>query len=332
MALRLFLSLAGVGLLLAAVVFSPSWGTWLWLRTLHNFAHGPVFGTIAIVTMLTLKHVMRVRLPVRSQYALALAFAVFLGGLTELVQWSTGRDPSWLDFGTDVLGVITFLLLYALLDTRLRAANLFRWGVPVALLGVTFMAWPLITTAHAYYERSSAFPQIIDIDRGLSSHFITTRQVVTRIERLPSRWSRTNESALRVEFLPGKWQGIAHNEPPQDWRGYDSLVVDVVNPTPVPLKLVVRIDDEQHDWRDSDRYNGRFEIAPGTREQLRIPLARIRQAPRQREFDLSRVARILVFRQSHSVSTAMYLVRIGLERGEIQSAIGIRDTAAVTSR
>jgi hypothetical protein len=317
MALRLFLYIACVGLLLAAVAFSPSWGKWLWLRTLHDFAHGPVFGAIAVLAMLALSHMPRTaRDRALRHYVSAFGFAVFLGGLTELVQWRTGRDPSWVDFGTDVLGIGTFLLLYSLFDSRLRGKGLRKWGMLGALIGLAFMASPMIRTAHAYYERSRAFPQIIDIHRGLSSYFITTRQARTHIEPLPTRWSSSNESALRVDFLQGKWQGVAHNEPPQDWRGYDSLVVDIVNPTQLPLKIVVRIDDQHHDWRDADRYNGRFEIGPESRERLRIKLTDIQQAPKTREFDLSRVARILVFRQNDSEAPAMYLVRMGLDHGE----------------
>jgi hypothetical protein len=314
MTLRLVLYVACVALLLGAVALSPSWDQWLWLRTLHDFAHGPVFGAIAVLAMLALSHMPpTARGSASSHYFWAFGCAVFLGGLTELVQWRTGRDPSWIDFGTDVLGVATFLLLYSLFDSRLRRKGLREWGTLGALMGLAFMASPMIRTAHAYYERSRAFPQIIDIHRGLSSYFIIARQAKTRIEPLPTRWSNTNESALRVEFLQGKWQGVAHNEPPEDWRGYESLVVDVVNPTSVPLKIMVRIDDQAHDWRDADRYNGRFEIAPETRERLRIKLSDIQQAPKDREFDLARVARILVFRQNDSEAPVMYLVRIGLE-------------------
>lgn len=314
MAQRPVLYAASVGLLLAAVVFSPSWGNWLWLRTLHNFAHGPVFGMIAILVLQWLQHGARTaRLGAPAQYALAFGAAVILGGLTELLQRSTGGDPSWTDFSADVLGTVTLLLIYALLDRRLRATGLRRWALPSALVGLLVMASPWITTAHAYYERSRAFPRIIDVDQGLSAHFITTRQVVARIEPLPARWSSTHESALRLEFLQGKWQGIAHQEPPEDWRGYESLVVDLVNPTKVPLKIVIRIDDAHHNWRDADRYNGRFEIAAETRERLRIPLTDIKQAPKGREFDLSRVARVLMFRRSDSEAPAMYLVRMGLE-------------------
>jgi hypothetical protein len=314
---RLVLYVALIGLLLGAVAFSPSWGQWLWLRTLHDFAHGPVFGAIAVLAMLALSHIPRTsRSGASRHYVSAFGFAVLLGGLTELVQWRTGRDPSWVDFGTDVLGIVTFLLIYSLFDPRLGGKHLRKWRMLGALLSVVFMASPMIRTAHAYYERGRAFPQIIDIHRGLSSYFITTRQAKTRIEPLPARWSTTNEAALRIEFLEGKWQGVAHNEPPGDWRGYASLVVDVVNPTKLPLKIVVRIDDQAHDWRDADRYNGRFEIAPETRERLHIKLSDIQQAPKDREFDLARVARILVFRQNDSEAPAMYLVRIGLDHGE----------------
>jgi hypothetical protein len=260
--------------------------------------------------LMALRH--RGRSDAGQQYSVAIAIAVFLGGATELIQWTTGRDPSWKDFSADVIGVATFVMLYAAFDARLmRLRGAF---VSLAAIGIGLMLWPLAVTAHAYYERSQAFPLIFDLNRGLGMYFITTRQVRTRIETMPPPWS--NESALRVEFLPGKWQGVELREPPPDWREYDNLIVDIVNPTSELLRIVVRVDDEQHNLRHADRYNGNFDVPANSRSALRIPIEAIRSAPKDREFDLAKVARVVVFRREDSPASAMYVSRMELERIE----------------
>lgn len=305
---RLLAYFLAVALLVTAVLFSPSWGDWLWLRTLHDFAHGPVFGLVAVVLLMAQRHLERGESS--QHYAVAIVASVFLGGLTELIQWITGRDPSWRDFSADVLGVATFVAIYAAFDSRVSHVR--RRLIPLAAIGVAVMLWPLAVTAHAYYERAQAFPLIFDLNRGLGMYFITTRQVRIGIEALPAPWP--HESALRVDFLPGKWQGIELREPPPDWRGYDSLVLDIANPSSEVLRVVVRVDDEQHNLRYADRYNGNFDIAARSRSTLRIPIETIRTAPKGREFDLAHVARVVIFRRQDSQAPAMFVSRMSLER------------------
>lgn len=305
---RFVVYLLTVALLVTAVLFSPSWGNWLWLRTLHDFAHGPVFGFIAIVMLMAQRH--RAVGEARTHYLVAIAVAVFLGGATELIQWFTYRDPSWKDFRTDVIGVAAFVSCYALFDSRI--AHLRRALMPLVAITLSVLLWPVAVTAHAYYERNRAFPLIFDLNRGIGMYFITTRQVNTRIETMPAPWS--SESALRVDFLPGKWQGIELREPPSDWREFDELLVDLVNPTSETLRVVVRVDDEQHNWKYADRYNGNFDIASNSRAALRIPIEEIRTAPKTRELDLGRVARVVVFRRRDSQAPSMYVSRMELAR------------------
>lgn len=308
MSSRLIAYFVAVTLLVTSVLFSPSWGNWLWLRTLHDFAHGPVFGLIAVVLLMAQRQLGRG--DTRQQYVVAMLISVILGGGTELIQWITGRDPSWRDFGADILGIATFVASYAAFDARLKGLR--RGLMALATIGIAAMLWPLAITAHAYYERAAAFPLIFDLNRGLGMYFITTRQVQIGVERLPAPWSQ--ESALLVEFLPGKWQGIELREPPPDWRGYDHLLVDLVNPSSELLRVVVRVDDEQHNLRFADRYNGNFDVAAHSRSSLRIPIDAIRTAPKDRDLDLARIARVVVFRREDSQAPAMFVSRMKLER------------------
>jgi hypothetical protein len=306
-------TLIAIMLLCAAVVFSPKGGEWLWSRRLHDLAHGPIFGCVAVLVLLSLRAGSpSSRRPIGKQYAIAFITAVALGALTEVAQFASRRDPSWWDVATDALGAAAFLLANAAFDSRVRAAvrRLVAWtsiGAAVLLL------IPMISTAVAYLDRARSFPVIADITRGIGGDFWTTRLVETEIEDLPRTWSTTRERGMFIEFLPGRWQGLDSREPPVDWSGYATLVVDLINPTGHDLEVVLRIEDRAHDGRYADRYNGELNIPPQTRSVFRIPLADIEAAPRGRKFELSKVNRILLFRRDSSQASSMYLVGMRLE-------------------
>ncbi len=82
-----WIALLVIGILLAAVVFAPVPGDTRWIRTLHNSAHAPIFGCVSLLTLLIVRgHPRFASVGLVGQYALALAAALLLGILTELLQ------------------------------------------------------------------------------------------------------------------------------------------------------------------------------------------------------------------------------------------------------
>jgi hypothetical protein len=81
----------------------------------------------------------------------------------------------------------------------------------------------------------------------------------------------------------------------------------------VGLGLIVRIHDRAHTQQVEDRYNERYEIPARTREVLRIPLAKVRQAPAGREMNMEEIDGLIVFRAEGSQAAEMYLTKVWLE-------------------
>jgi hypothetical protein len=312
-------ALAFVGLLLAAVVFAPSGGDSLWIRTLHNFAHVPIFGAIALAALFALRGVpVLVARPPVQQYALAFAVAAFFGGATELAQVPSGRDASWMDLCNDLLGAAALLALYAAFDRgagQRHAAARTIYFIAGALV-LAYAASPLASTAVAYAHRANSFPAVADFTQGVGEGFISTRFTSIDIEPIPEPWASDSQRALRIDFYPGAWPGIDFTEPPPNWQGYRTLQVEVINPTSVELAFTIRIDDRQHNGREADRFVRTFEVAPATRTTFAIPVKDIELAPRGRTFDLTQVRRIIMFRSKSSSAKRMYLVGMRLEGDE----------------
>ena len=216
-----------IGILLAAVVFAPVPGQSLGIATLHDFAHAPIFGCIALLVLFALgSHGSLGGLPLWMQYLGAFCIAIGLGALTEVAQIPTGRDASWMDLRSDVLGAAGFLGLYAAFDHRLRPAAIRAIGAVVGLSFLAIHSIPLVVAANAYLHREQAFPVLADFSQRIDPYFIVPQRAVLDLEPLPPQWARQpGEQAMRVTFAVGPWPGVDFAEPEPDWSGYRTLEI-----------------------------------------------------------------------------------------------------------
>ncbi len=304
--------LAFIALLLAAVVFSPGGpsGT-VWASRLHDFAHGPIFGCVAIAVLWALRRDQASRW---RDYALAFAVAAVLGVATEWLQAFTGRDPSYSDVRSDLLGALSFLALHAAYEQRNASRSLCLLMASLGVVGLAVIAAPITRAGYEYARRAAQFPVLADFSIRFDRYFIWSRLTRTTYEALPAALQRTpGERAMHVGFGVQREAGVDLHEPIADWSAFEHLLIDVANPTDAPLDLVVRVHDRAHNYEFADRYNERFVLRPHTREVLRIPLARIAAAPQGRAMDLREVSGLILFRAQPVGARWMYVSRIWLE-------------------
>ena len=310
-------ALVAIAILLLLVVFAPVPGSTQGIRTLHDFAHAPIFGSVAILALLALRASDNERVGATwRQYLLVFALTVFLGGATELAQIPVGRDASWFDLRSDTLGAAAFLSIFAMIDPRLRLGRGARAAAAtLAVLLLAIHSTPLATAARAYVQRAEEFPSIGDFARGADSNYFLAPQWAALDSRdLPQPWSAVaGEKALHVTFNDGPWPGLDFFEPAPDWRGYHTLAVDLTNPSDAELVLGFRVNDARHDFRDEDRFNRELRLPARTRLTVRVPLQEIEAAPRGRRMDMQRIADIILFRKTSSTAGDMYLTRMWLE-------------------
>lgn len=319
MRLNFAAALALTGILLAAVVFAPVPGNTRWITTLHDTAHAPIFGCLAVLGLFLVRSRHRFRsTSIPRQYLAALALATLLGVATEAVQLATGRDASFADIGRDVLGAIAFLVLYAAFDNQIgHAANVRRVrsiGVVSAVLLFVILGMPLARAALEYRARQQRFPVLADFSRQFDPYFFGQNRAEVELRRMPQRWATsTDEATLRVRFASEPYPGIEIAEPARDWRAHSTLALDVTNPTDAELRVILWVSDAQHDYEYADRLNRPIRIPPYTRSVVRVPLAEVENAPATRRMDLGRIATVAVFRGEPEDGTEMYLSRVWLE-------------------
>jgi hypothetical protein len=219
-------------ILLVAVVFAPVPGDTRWIRTLHNSAHAPIFGCVSLLTLVIVRAHERWRsFGLIRQYATAVAAALVLGVVTELLQIPAGRDASFEDALHDVVGALAFLGIFAAIDSqvrllaRARAIRIVAAAIGIVALGVA--AAPVTRAAIKYQQRDERFPVLADFSQRYDRYFIFQRAADFSPVTVPAPWSKhANEGAMRVRLLDGDYPGMEFIELRPDWSGYSTLAVD----------------------------------------------------------------------------------------------------------
>lgn len=301
--------------LLVIVVFAPLPAATVGLRALHDFAHAPIFGCVALLLLYTARSYPRLdALGPGWQYVIAATGAVAFGALTELAQLPVGRDSSWFDVRSDALGAAAFLALFSAVDTRIRRRGM---GAVAMVLGIgllIFHSLPAAYAALAYERRAAAFPILGDFTRRIDMFFVEPQHArVEHIAMSPEWAQEAGERTLQVRFGSLEFPGLNFHEPAPDWRGYRTLGLDITNPTNLPLTLTLRVHDARHTHDFADRFNRSFDLAPRTRKVLRIPIAEIESAPHTRSMDLQHIAGVMLFRTGNPVAPQMDVSKLWLE-------------------
>lgn len=309
-----------MAILLAAVVFAPVPGDTRWIRTLHNSAHAPIFGCVCLLVLFVIRAQPRfASLSLAGQYALAVAAALLLGILTELLQIPVGRDASIEDALHDVIGAVALLGLFAVFDRRVRASSHPRTLRSIAaVVGVVALAVaiaPVTRAAIKYRQRDDRFPVLADFTERYDRYFILQYSSEFSPATMPAPWAnKAGEEAMHVSLLDGSYPGLNFIELQPDWSAYSTLAVDLTNPTSLNLRFELRVHDATHNNQPADRFGRRFDLAPGTRQVIRIPLQDIAAGPQTRALDLHNIAGMFIFRTGDSPPVSeLYFSRAWLE-------------------
>lgn len=218
-----------------------------------------------------------------TRFIALLLLAALIGWLIELLQLISGRDYSLRDVAADAIGMALGLLVGGrarLHPRRLWLALLWVMlaaGVAERFLPVARAAFDAVAAAHAFPELANfadGFAPSLQSDRFKSNH--SSLKAV--------------DGALRIELSRAPFTGFGLDDFPNDWFGWHGLSVAIANTGPAQA-ITCRIHDAAHERRGyahSDRFNRRFVLLSGE-NRLRIDLAEVERAPRDRLLDLRNV-------------------------------------------
>ncbi len=317
-ALRATLIVVGLALL-ATVVFGRLPGPSKWASELGNAAHGPAFATVTLVAFALLRSIAVLANRALLAAGVAVALAIALGATTELVQFALGRDATWGDLGRDALGALTagglLIASRAVTGPRPDHAPVRRVALGIGILcGLAVLA-PFAVTGAAYAGRALSYPTLVDFRSPLSGYFLRYwgHAEVVR-ERIPAAPERPRgDTALHVRIQPRKPWSVALWEPVPDWRGYDALNVDLVNPTDAPLRLTVWIRDRSQHGSRKAGHRSVVEIPPRARRIVPVALSGLAAATAPAQVDTTHVHSVILLRSKANEAHEFYLLRLFLE-------------------
>ena len=252
--------------------------------------------------------------------AIGFAVAVLAGGLLEFVQqFVPPRSPSWRDLSQDSLGALTGVCLLhfsgvpAVHREQPRGA---RWVSLVLLLTATTLACaPLVTCLIDYGRRNNAFPVLVDFRASWPQRFLKIDETVQLVPTTPpplwAAGAADNVAQLRIG-TGRRFPGWAMKEPYPAWPADAELVFDVLVSSPDRLQLILRVHDAEHNDDYYDRFNRTLDLAGGF-QQVRIPVPEIRDGPRSRQLDLSRVRGFKLFAVDTATPAEMTIGNFRLE-------------------
>ena len=271
-------------------------------RAIENAGHTPLFlaGTLFILSIL--RH--DLRMDGARLYALAGFIGAGAGIASEAIQKPLKRDASWEDVIADCVGALVALAVFALYDRWRRLGAPARAALLLIVAGcvVVYVA-PIVSMVRAYLHRDGQFPVLASFDSNAELSWMVSFGLSREIR----------DGALDVSFEAEHYPGVSFYEPVPDWSRYHTLVIDAENPDADVLHFGVRVHDFGHGREFSDRFNRRLELAPGARQQLRIPLEEIRHAPRNRLMNMAQISNLTLFRIHGPGATHLRLYSMRLE-------------------
>ena len=295
------------------------WQSRLW-AAVQDAGHVVAIGSVAVCLLIAARRLFPpTPRSIARHYYSAFAAAAAIGLLVELAQQWSGRDAELGDLVRDVIGAAVFLAFAALLDPALRGYPRRHWRtVRLAVAGVAMLAFALALGdlalwCAAYVERNQRFPDIVRFDSRWGTRFVSVGRNELQFVTPPPGWESPDGGRVaRLTLRPARYSGFTIDEPYPRWSGYDALVVELYSEAEQAFAVTVRVHDAAHDQNYSDRFNARFTIRPGP-NRIRIPLAAIESAPRNRTMNMNAIAGIVIFTVSPPAPLAVLVRSVSLQ-------------------
>ena len=237
----------------------------------QNALHTLAFSLIAFVT-LTALHPRTMRAPLRSGLPICVGILV-LGLFIECAQWLIARGFSPLDLLRNLMGVCVGGILYI---ARIYPAP--RKFAALAGAGLLLIISFVPTTAFMVSKRLMPMPPTLaDFEQWGVTHRLRSTGAVTRVERNELLWPANASLSARVQFLPDQdWPSVLFAEVYPQWHNYQQISFRVVNTQATPLRLYIRVDDQDSGPETEIRMTVSRMIDPGE-SVITIPLEEFRQ-------------------------------------------------------
>jgi hypothetical protein len=137
---------------------------------------------------------------------------------------------------------------------------------------------------------------------------VPTQQVAGKEINQPGSW-------LKVKYPKGDYPGLdAYRTTPKDWSQYQTLDLDIYNPSDSVIKFGIIIRDEIG-GSYPQRYDGQFGLNPGM-NNFELNFTGLKTNDKSRRIQLDQIKEVTLFLDNPQQETTLYLNNIRLERAQ----------------
>jgi len=316
-------ALLGVGLAVV-LVYPFSMNSRVWSE-LFNLAHAPSFFA-AFLLLAGILDPSCIGLPDSwhrlcvlgtSRLILLAGALAIIGIICELLQGLVGRSPGVGDVLANGCGLLAALFWCLSRSTKRRVVQTRLTLIAAGLL--LLPSWSPFAELYDCFLQQRAFPILASFERPREIHTWLARQAT--IERT-TEWSSHGAASMKVHGRSGAvYPGANFQWPIMDWRGFETLEFDLLNPSEKPLRLEINVWDVAHassGYAPADRFHTSIVLIPGEPTAVQIQLAEVRDAPHTRHMDLSRICSLNLFTVRPEVEVVFLVDHIRLTSGSEQ--------------
>jgi hypothetical protein len=271
------------------------------LGELYQLRHVLFFGIAGLIVLELTALLGRRWIRKRSLYYLVAGFAVAGASLGLEILYPEAGTFSVDRLLRNFCGGIAFLTLSAALDHPLRREHDWLRGRPRRLLGwcslitLVLVMQSLIPIAISYAGRSGAYPRVVDMTDAWQQRFIQPRDALLFVGMPPKGWeSRNDRITAMILFGEAAGAGVMIQEPYSDWRGYNTLQIQIYSLLEAPRMVTLRIEDKRVEKPRGDRTDLPLQVEPGY-NLYEIPMEAIGAGPDGRKLRLNKIRRVGIF-------------------------------------
>lgn len=257
-------------------VSTPDWLGGYTGRAINNLGHIPLFAVVSLF----LYRLLAFR-PL-TKWLLITAMVAVTGTGVEYLQTWVGRNASWDDVLRNLLGA-----WLALSWLSARSGPIIAARVVTSIAALSQLVFTVAVGA-TEYQVLRQLPVIANFETPFEEKRWHRDRAVRSQEHVTE-----GKYSLKIHFNTNRWSPAELGLLPRDWRGYDHLKFDIFNPDTEDLRILLRIDDLNRNWYETDRYNTWLDLKPGW-NYLEISLDEVRLAPKDRELDMSQIRQIIL--------------------------------------
>ena len=226
----------------------------------------------------------------------------------ELIQKINGGEYSILDIIRNCLGATIAIAFHpnSFSDNRTFSRSKLKYSVVGVLI---IFSYPLMINTVDTINAYRSFPVLSDLE----SPFELTRWSGNQLEI--EKLDATNNHVLGITFTTDEYSNLTFESFPGDWTGFSSISFRVFNDDTNGRILNLRIHDQDHrnsNWDYSDRFNQIINLASGW-NNITIDLDLVRGQPLNREIDMSKIEKIIIFSNNYQTSVRLYFDDFRLE-------------------